>query len=247
MWTRSELKGRGKASLHRNYWITVLVTLIYSFLAGSYSNQALKAVWDTGSEDSAQIWEPWVAIAILFGAMLILVWMIIAALLRIFIGNIIEIGSKRFYMENSQKKSPLGLILYGFQSGNYGKNILTLFLRDLYTVLWMLLFVIPGIVKRYEYAMIGYILAENPEISRQRAFEISKQMMHGQKWNAFVLDLSFIGWYVLGAVTFGIVNVLYAVPYCETTWTELYKVNRQMALERGIATKAELPGIVAGM
>ncbi len=46
--------------------------------------------------------------------------------------------------------------------------------------------IIPGIVKSYEYKMIPYILAENPQISRKRAFEISKNMMDGEKWNAFV-------------------------------------------------------------
>ncbi len=72
--------------------------------------------------------------------------------------------------------------------------LLRSFGRDLYTVLWTLCLIIPGIVKSYEYKMIPYILAENPRILRKRAFEISKNMMDGEKWNAFVIDLSFIGW-----------------------------------------------------
>lgn len=69
--------------------------------------------------------------------------------------------------------------------------------------------------------MIPYILAENPEISRERAFEISKQMMDGQKGDAFVLDLSFIGWNILSVITLGIVGILYVNPYQSATWAEL--------------------------
>lgn len=98
-------------------------------------------------------------------------------------------------------------------------------------------------MKSFEYKMIAYILAENPQISRKRAFELSRQMMDGQKWDAFVLDLSFIGWNILSIITFGIVGVLYVNPYMNATWAEFYKMTREMALETGIATREELPGI----
>lgn len=246
MWTRSELKAKGKNALHRNYWITVLVTLIYGFLTVDYGGRAANAVREAASDQTGEVWEPEALMIFLLGITVILIWMVIAVLLRIFIGNMIEVGSMRFYLENSEKKSPLGLILYGFQSGQYGKNTLTLFLRDLYTVLWSLLLVIPGVIKGLEYSMIPYILAENPKISRKRAFELSKAMMDGQKWDAFVLELSFIGWYLLGTITLGIVDVLYSKPYSNTTWAELYKVNRLRVLERGIAGREELPGVMPG-
>ena len=86
------------------------------------------------------------------------------------------------------------MILDGFRSGHYGNIVLTMFLRDLYIVLWTLLFIVPGIVKSYEYMMVPYILAENPGMDQKEVFQISREMMNGQKWNAFVLDLSFIGW-----------------------------------------------------
>lgn len=82
---------------------------------------------------------------------------------------------------------------------NFYLNIVkTQFLRSLFTVLWTLLLIVPGIVKSYEYRMIPYILAENPSISSKRAFELSKKMTDGEKMNIFVLDLSFIGWSLLG-------------------------------------------------
>ena len=57
--------------------------------------------------------------------------------------------------------------------------------------------VVPGIIKHYEYRMIPYILAENPTMPREEAFQISRRMMMGQKMDVFVLDLSFIGWFIL--------------------------------------------------
>ena len=65
----------------------------------------------------------------------------------------------------------------------------------------------------------------------------------GEKWNAFVLDLSFIGWNLLSTITFGIVGVLYVNPYVNTTWAEFYKVMRENALETGNATREELIGL----
>ena len=143
----------------------------------------------------------------------------------------------------SEHKTRIALIVDGFLNGAYLRNVATIFCRDLYTVLWTLCLIIPGIVKSYEYKMIPYILAENPRISRKRAFEISKNMMDGEKWNAFVLDLSFIGWNLLSTITFGIVGVLYVNPYVNTTWAEFYKVMRENALETGNATREELIGL----
>ena len=77
----------------------------------------------------------------------------------------------------------------------------------------------------------------------QEAFQISKQMMDGQKGDAFVLDLSFIGWEFLSFITLGIVQIFYVGPYINVTWAEFYKVMRENALESGIATREELPGL----
>lgn len=85
-----------------------------------------------------------------------------------------------------------------------------------------LLFIIPGIIKSYEYRMVAYILADQPELTRKEAFELSRKMMNGNKWNAFVLDLSFIGWGFLTAITFGILGIFYVNPYIQHTNAALY-------------------------
>ena len=101
-----------------------------------------------------------------------------------------------------------------------------MFFRDLYTVLWTLLLIIPGIVKSYEYQMIPYLLAENPQMTKEQAFAESKRMMTGQKWRAFVLDLSFIGWNILSALTLGILGIFYVQPYMDATHAALYETHR---------------------
>lgn len=70
--------------------------------------------------------------------------------------------------------------------------------------------------------MIPFLLAENPQMNRKEAFEKSRQMMKGNKWAAFVLDLSFIGWSLLGIITFGLVNIFFTGPYQYLTQSQLY-------------------------
>ena len=88
----------------------------------------------------------------------------------------------------------------------------------------VMLFVIPGIIKAYEYRMIPFILAENPDIKMEDAFALSKRMMDNEKLNAFVLDISFIGWMILGALSCGIFHIFYVNPYYQLTNAELYLV-----------------------
>ena len=81
---------------------------------------------------------------------------------------------------------------------------------------------IPGIVKAYEYRMAPYILAEHPELSYREVLRMSSNMMDGQKMNAYILDVSFIGWHILSAITGGIVGVFWTNPYVYATDAELY-------------------------
>ena len=95
------------------------------------------------------------------------------------------------------------------------------FLVNLFTALWSLLFVIPGIIKGFSYAMANFILAENPGIGAREAINRSKAMMDGHKMELFVLNLSFIGWYLLCGITFGIAAI-WVVPYMSATMVNFY-------------------------
>ena len=116
-----------------------------------------------------------------------------------------------------------------------------MFWRELKIFLWSLLFVIPGIIKSYEYSMVPYILAENPHISSERAFELSKKMTRGEKWKIFVLDLSFLGWRILGVLCC-CVGEIFLQPYVEATYAELYQVMREKAHGLSFSDYSDLPG-----
>ncbi len=95
------------------------------------------------------------------------------------------------------------------------------FLTGLFTFLWSLLFVIPGIVKSYSYSQVLYIVAENPKISAREAIKRSMAMTEGHKMELFVLDLSFLGWAFLGLLTLGIAYI-WVGPYINATKVNFY-------------------------
>lgn len=105
----------------------------------------------------------------------------------------------------------------------YNQRIwVTTILKLVYTSLWTLLLIVPGIIKQYSYAMTEYILHDNPELSNNKAIEASMAMMQGQKGKLFLLDLSFIGWYLLGILTLGI-GWFWVLPYHQSARAAFYE------------------------
>ncbi|MGL5315243.1 MAG: DUF975 family protein [Peptostreptococcaceae bacterium] len=174
-------------------------------------------------------------------ALIVLIMLVFIAL-RIIIYNPIKVGKNNFFMGIRDNDRKVGDIFFLFDKSRFLKPAITMFFVDLFIFLWSLLLIIPGIVKSYEYMMVQYILSENPEIDRKRAFEISKYMMMGNKWDTFVLYLSFIGWDLLSSITFGLVGIFYLNPYVESTFAELYAVLREKAINEGFVQEQELPG-----
>ena len=173
---------------------------------------------------------------------IIIVAALIGFVIKLLIVYPIEIGKNNFFMGIREEEKTLDSLIFVYKSGQLKNTIITMFMKGLFQTLWTLLFIIPGIIKAYEYRMIPYILSENPEISRKRAFEISKQMMKGNKWNTFVLDLSFLGWQILSGLTIGILGIFYVNPYVQGTNAELYAYLREDALKNGYVSSDELIG-----
>lgn len=98
-------------------------------------------------------------------------------------------------------------------------NILT----SIFTFLWTLLFIIPGIVKSISYAMVPYILVDDPTLDAQKAIKKSEEMMMGHKMEYFKMILGFLGWIILSILTFGILYLLYVGPYIQTAKTYFYQ------------------------
>ena len=88
-------------------------------------------------------------------------------------------------------------------------------------LVWLLLFIVPGIIAAYRYSMAPYIMAENPTMTAMEAIEESKRLMANNKWRLFCLQLSFIGWYILAALTAGIGGIFLA-PYTKAAYTAFY-------------------------
>lgn len=182
---------------------------------------------DDGAHDedvrhASALFGPGVVFAgITFGlAMMIVLALVIA--LYVFILSPLEVGAQRFFVRNLNQPSEVKEVAFGYDN-NYKGIVLTLFLRSLFIFLWSLLLIIPGIYKSYQYRMIPYLMAEDPTMTKDQAFAESKRMMDGQKWNTFVLDLSFIGWNILSALTLGILGVFYVAPYQAQTNAALYE------------------------
>lgn len=232
MWNRVELKEDSKNLLRMNYWPFVLVALVHSFITGGNGvggRSSYKEVKDSleeggiyrhGSFSPYHIgsWALALVVAVLVAALGIAV---AALVLDIFVLGPLEVGCKRYMTISREVKPQYGEMLFAFKNC-YGNVVKTMFMRNLFIFLWSLLLVIPGIVKSYEYRMVPYLMAEYPDMASTEAFRISREMMAGNKWEAFVLDLSFIGWNILSAITFGLVGIFYSAPYQMLTDCALY-------------------------
>ena len=163
------------------------------------------------------------------------VGIVVGLLISIFLVAPLQVGCYRWYILNRTSNPPMGELLNSFRNG-YFNTAKIMFCKGLYTALWSLLFIIPGIIKAYEYSMIPYLLAENPNMSKQEAFAISKELMDGNKFNAFVLDLSFILWNFVGALALGLPGVFFVNPYVQLTNVELYVKLCQIRAERHNST-----------
>ena len=101
------------------------------------------------------------------------------------------------------------------------KNVMFIMLKkSVFLFLWDMT-IIGGIIKRYSYRMIPFILAENPDIPHREAFLLSRQMMNGNKMRAFILDLSFLGWHILNIFTMDILRHAFITPYTAVSYTHL--------------------------
>ena len=148
---------------------------------------------------------------------------VIALVFTILIAEPLIVAGRRYFIkateEENAKMNEMGEV---FKKGCWINVTITMLLKNIYNMLWYLT-IIGGFIKTYEYKMIPYILAENPKVNRKEAFKLSKEMMRGNKWKTFVLDLSFILWNILSVITFGLLNILYVNPYKSMTFAELYK------------------------
>lgn len=215
----------------KNYVSAVVVALLMGIFGTVSGESSARRVSENSDIYSGNLFNVGMITGLLAGIATVVILIVLVA--KVFVGNLLKMGGYRFFILNQTAQPGIGTLLDGFRSGYYVNIVLTMFLRDLFTTLWSLLLVVPGIVKHYEYLMVPYIIAENPAMDYKEAFQISKQMMDGEKMEAFIMDLSFLGWYLLSAVTCGLLAIFYVNPYVQASFAEMYTFNKQKAYQEG--------------
>lgn len=243
MWERKELKSNAKFVLKTSYWKAFLVSIILGVVSGGISSPSFNSgsgssgngSGSTGAEIDWGILAPILALA--FGILLIVLLCVLA--FRIFVGIPLEVGSIQYFKRASEQEANLNHLGYAFNSGRYLAIVKAMFWRGFLNFLWYLLLIIPGIVKSYSYSMVPYLLADNPNIGTRRAVDLSNQMTRGHKFRMFVLDLSFLGWILLGVLAC-FIGVLFVLPYINQTKAELYLALRHQAISNNLTSAQEL-------
>ena len=247
MWTRKLLKENALIAFKRNYWTCVFVAVIAGILGASAPGASFNLNWNSNTEAASEAGVlsatsiPSYLIYVLGAAAMIAV--VVGLAMSILLANVVKIGCNRYFLENREHKTSAGQLFFGFREGRYGSNVYIMFRKDLSVFLHALLLLVPGIIKAYQYFLVPYILAENPDLNREDVFELSKAMMKGNKRKLFVLELSFIGWAAVNTLTFGILGVFWLSPYIHATIAEFYTAVKAEAFAKGIASSVELPGV----
>lgn len=252
MWTRSLLKTNAKQALKGRYWRCFWICLVLGFVGvgsgGGASTGGSRYTMDTVTgNDTASDWvmgyldsiSYQTLMAILVVALLV---SIVSILWLIFVAGPLEVGRNRYFMESRQALSPAATVTSVFRTP-YMNVVKVQILTGLKVFLGYILLVVPGIYWQYCYTLVPYLLAENPYMTTDRAMQLSKEIMDGEKFNYFVLQLSFIGWNLLCTITFGI-GFFFLEPYKQATYAEFYAAMRSKALAQNLATTEELGGFV---
>lgn len=219
MITCKELRLRAWNSLKDRYWNALVAMLIVAAI--SSISAAVSGVSEFLSALSSQLAGRSIVLTAIIAIASLAVFSLMLGF-SFFVLYPLNIGSSRYFIRNTYEKPDITDVFFGFQK-NYLGNVKTMAIVFLKTFLWTLLFIIPGIIKSFEYSIIPYILAEEPEISSEEAFSRAKALMTGHKWHLFVFSLSYIGWALLGAIVCCGVGSLFVMPYINAGLAEFYK------------------------
>ena len=141
---------------------------------------------------------------------------VFGAVIVLLLSGQLAVGEMQYFTKLHKKENPtLGTMFDNF-SKNLISNLSTYVLQSIYLVLWTLLFIIPGIIKTYSYAMTMYLKSKKPELTSNEAITMSREIIDGKKWKYCCLQFSFIGWIILSILTLGI-GFIFLLPYMQAT------------------------------
>lgn len=268
-WTNISLKGHAREKLRGRWPVFLSVTLVYMLITEGLSTllvylfpqyeDLITEITDLtlyGSNLNPDalmtlLFELYGITAIIAGISLVLSTLVF---------SVLQVGLNRWYMEARDSSPRFSTLFSGFFSGAQWCNVVWVqFYTSLVTILWSMLFLIPGIVYTYKVFLVPYLLAENPYMPRKRAVELSKALTDGEKLRIFGLQFSFIGWIFLIALAeslftmllpaaasiIAFVGNLFLSVYMYSTLAEFYAVMREKAFQLGLSDATELAGFAS--
>lgn len=200
----------------------VIASLLNSFASGSMVIAVADAINSVTHNGGVSIAVP----VILSLAVYIFVWLFIQETYRIVMARMLLEG-------RSYNKLPASRFFYPIHTRKWPRMAWTMFVENVFLFLWSLT-IVGFFIKQYSYRMVPYIVAENPNIEALDAIRLSRHMMKGHKWECFVADCSFLGWYLLNLVTFGLIGIFYSNGYNAAFFAEYYVYLRTLAKDNGI-------------
>lgn len=231
----SDFRALARDSLRGRWGMAVIAGMLASLLGANPSGgpEVNLHMGDSGASASLEFannqvfstadgWLPELNALVVGGAVYIILAAIVTAAAFFILGSVIELGYSRFNLDllARQNEPQIGTVFSYFP--HWKNAAIARFLRTLYCFLWGLLFIVPGIIAAFSYAMTGYILAEHPEMAADEAIARSKEMMYGNRWRLFCLGFSFIGWDLLCILTLGIGH-LWLTPYKQAATAAFYR------------------------
>ena len=214
--TSSELRAIARRNLEGTWGISVGVALVAAILGGSMAGAGSNVNFSINEEQIRNLppifWTVLLPLASVAGLL---------SLAALILGGTVELGYARFLLKQHDRRELQFSDLFS-QFDRFGTGFAQKFLRILFTTLWALLFVIPGIVKGLSYAMTPFILEEHPEMTASEAIKASMKLMDGHKMDLFILGLTFIGWQILACLTMGI-GFLFLNPYMNAAYAAFYR------------------------
>lgn len=222
-----DFRSSARNALRDKWWEAVAAGFVASLFGAINSTEGSSFSFSTGSSSEGETGaatelinpELYAIIAGILGTIAAIALVVGIALFLV--GSVVSAGYAQFNLDLIDGNRANIKTLFSYFP-HWKKLIATNILKNIFITLWTLLFIIPGIIATYNYAMVPYILAEDPTLSPKEAIAQSKAMMYGHRWRLFCLEFSFIGWAFLAALSCGI-GYLWLTPYQQASYADFYR------------------------
>jgi len=237
MRTRTEIKEHAKLVFAAQRGNSILALFLVSLITGG--SAMFFSIYSIYNSFNILLGEGPPSVAVI--PISFLVWLISIAVSLLILVLTVNVGGtfiKVYYCQLISVAEPFSEL-----KNNFIRKLGGMMWMYLWVYLWTLLFIIPGIIKSFAYSMTPYILASSPNVTATDALKLSMRMTDGHKGKIFVMGLSFIGWNILNAFTFGILGIFFVNPYETTAFAGLFVELRGLAVANGVIHPAELDGV----